>query len=194
VGREVRAVPGASPLTADGRASIGAYLRSQRLLRGIGLGELSAATRIPRRSLERLEGGDFDDQPDGFARGFVRAVATALGLDPDDAVSRMLTEVEVPAEPGRELPLGRAALLLGAVAVLAAVAALWISLAGGPEAPRPVEGDVVMRRDAVRALAAEVAASGGVSAADPAAPGRGAAGGEAAGATGGQKDEGAGAD
>lgn len=171
MGREVRAVPGPAPLTAEGRASIGAYLRSQRLLRGIGLGELSAATRIPRRSLERLEGGDFDDQPDGFARGFVRAVATALGLDPDDAVSRMLVEVEVPAEPGRELPLGRAALVLGVVALLAAAVAVSLSLFGGSEAPRPVEADVVMRRDAVRALAAEVAESAGHPRADAAAPG-----------------------
>jgi hypothetical protein len=161
VGREVRAVPGSAPLTAEGRASIGAYLRSQRLLRGIGLGELSAATRIPRRSLERLEAGGFDDQPDGFARGFVRAVATALGLDPDEAVSRMLTEVEVPEEPGRQLSLGRAGLLLGAVLAVAAAAALWTSLPsdGGPSAPPAPESELVMRRDAVRALAAEQAAA-----------------------------------
>lgn len=158
MGREVRAVPGSAPLTAEGRASIGAYLRSQRLLRGIGLGELSAVTRIPRRSLERLEGGEFDGQPDGFARGFVRAVATALGLDPDETVSRMLSEVEVPAEPGREIRLGRAALVLAAAALLALGVVLGSALLGGAAEPRLPEGELVLRRDAVRALAAEVAA------------------------------------
>ncbi len=158
MGRQVRAVPESAPLTAERPASIGAYLRSQRLLRGIGLGELSAVTRIPRRSLERLEGGEFDGQPDGFARGFVRAVATALGLDPDDAVSRMLTEVEMPAESGRSLALGRATLVLGVVLVLALAVALWTALAGGGDAPLPPDEELVMRRDAVRTLAAERAA------------------------------------
>jgi cytoskeletal protein RodZ len=107
--------------------------------------------------LERLEGGEFDGQPDGFARGFVRAVATALGLDPDDAVSRMLTEVDMPAESQRNLMLGRAALVLGAVLALALGAALWAALVGGDEAPRPPDEALVLRRDAVRTLAAEMA-------------------------------------
>lgn len=158
MGREVRALPESAPLTAEGQASIGAYLRSQRIIRGIGLGELSAVTRIPRRSLERLEGGEFDGQPDGFARGFVRAVATALGLDPDDAVSRMLTEVDVPAEIQRDVMPRRAALGLGVVLVLALGVALWAVFAGGGEAPRLPDAALVMRRDAVRALAADVAA------------------------------------
>lgn len=127
-------------------------------MRGIGLAEISAVTRIPRRSLERLEGGEFDGQPDGFARGFVRAVATALGLDPDDAVSRMLSEVEVPAEPVRQVDLGRAALLLGAVLALGLIVALWSAISGRPEAPPVPDEALVMRRDAVRSLAAEQAA------------------------------------
>ena len=50
-------------------------------MRGLSLDEVAAATRIPRRSLERLEAGAFDSEPDGFARGFVRTVADAMGLD-----------------------------------------------------------------------------------------------------------------
>lgn len=127
-----------------------------------------AVTRIPRRSIERLEAGDFDAQPDGFARGFVRAVATALGLDPDDAVSRMLVEPEVDSQPeAGVLPLGRAALALAGAALLVLVALLWLALASGtdepaeePAAPPP------MRRDAVRSLAEEVASQ----AAPPPAP------------------------
>ena len=73
-------------------APIGEYLRSQRRLRDVSIEELSASTRIPLRSLERLERGEFDGETDGFARGFVRTVAIALGLDVDDAISRMLQE------------------------------------------------------------------------------------------------------
>lgn len=141
--------------------SIGAYLRQQREARGVGLGELEAITRIPRRSLERLEGGEFDGRPDGFARGFVRTVATSLGLDPEDAVTRMLEE-PLPRERAWPAPRRRA---LGALAALAAAALLGALVAGLASRPaveaepeREPDGRV-WRRDAVRALAREAATS-----------------------------------
>jgi cytoskeletal protein RodZ len=156
VGREVRGVPEAAAL--GGPPSIGEYLRGQRLLRGIGLDELAAVTRIPRRSIERLEAGDFDTQPDGFARGFVRAVATALGLDPDDAVSRMLVEPKAEARPeSAGLPLGRLALLLaGAALLLLLVGVVWLALASRSDEPAEPTAPPLMRRDAVRSLADDV--------------------------------------
>jgi len=57
---------------------ISEYLRRQRILRGMSREELSELTRIPIRSLERLEDGQFDGGSDGFVRGFVRTVAEAL--------------------------------------------------------------------------------------------------------------------
>ena len=156
MGREVRGIPEAAAL--GGAPSIGEYLRGQRLLRGISLDELAAVTRIPRRSIERLEAGDFDAQPDGFARGFVRAVATALGLDPDDAVSRML--VEPKAEPQPEYtgpPLGRLVLVLAGAALLVLVAAVWLALASRSDEPAEPIAPPPIRRDAVRSLADEVA-------------------------------------
>ena len=72
--------------------SIGAYLAAQRRLRGISAQQLAAQTRIPLRSLERLESGCFDTEVDGFVRGFVRTVAEALGLDPDETLNRALEE------------------------------------------------------------------------------------------------------
>ena len=72
--------------------SIGAYLSAQRRLRGISIEELAHQTRIPLRSLERLESGSFDADVDGFVRGFVRTVAAALGLDADEALNRALQE------------------------------------------------------------------------------------------------------
>lgn len=178
MGSEVRGVPEASALTegergralddsadprepqSDWEASIGRYLGRQRTLRGISLEELASSTKIPRRSLERLEAGAFDDDTDGFARGFVRTVAEALGLDPDEAVMRLLREP--PDDEGDAAPLWlRAA--QGAVALSAVVAAVvaigW--LFGPSEAPVPIadvepaisSSEVVYRRDAVRELA-----------------------------------------
>ena len=150
MGPEVGEIPEAPPV-----AAVGAYLRRQRELRGIELDELEAVTRIPRRSLERLEAGAFDASPDGFSRGFVRAVAVALGLDPDDTVARML--VEPAAEPegsGGGVP--RSA--LAAVAALCALLALalWLWPASERTEPAAPESDSVLRRDPVRALAEEV--------------------------------------
>lgn len=81
------------------RASIGEYLAQQRKLRGISLDELCELTKIPRRNIERLESGALDEKPDGFARGFVRAIADALGLDADEAVMRLMQEPEADLGP-----------------------------------------------------------------------------------------------
>ena len=82
----------ASLASRERAEAIGAYLARQRVLRGITLEELAGSTRIPIRALMRLEAGVFDAEPDGFARGFVRTVAVALGLPPDETVARMLPE------------------------------------------------------------------------------------------------------
>jgi len=141
-----------------GDASIGGYLARERRLRGISLDELADLTKIPRRSLERLEAGAFDRNPDGFARGFVRAVALALGLSAEEAVMRMLAE---PLDPdGMVLSaaerVGRwlwvAASLFVGIACL--IAALWVwqtrSLSAKTVKEPPA---IVYRRDAVRSLA-----------------------------------------
>lgn len=137
--------------------SIGAYLARQRTLRGIGLDELETLTRIPRRSLERLESGQFDASPDGFVRGFVRTVAAALGLDPDETVTRMLRE-PVAGGPARPRGPGRwlGALALAALAGGVALAVSW----WGADAPQAADATaavasepVRLRRDPVRALA-----------------------------------------
>ena len=144
--------------------SIGRYLARQRSLRGVSLDELADRTRIPRRSLERLEDGAFDRQPDGFARGFVRTVAQALGLDADEAVMRLLEE---PPSGDDELAYRRdalrrwaigGALLLGASA---AVFGLWSLWGGASDSTGQASGQIVYRRDAVRVLAEEQRASVG---------------------------------
>lgn len=136
---------------------IGPYLARQRRLRGISLDDLSSRTRIPLRSLERLESGAFDAAPDGFSRSFVRAVAAALGLDADDAVMRLLSEPppedESSGVPGLPRPGPRLAMAALALGVAAAVVG-WLWLAGlmSSDPPRE-EPPIVFRPDAVRDLA-----------------------------------------
>jgi len=136
-----------------GTDSIGRYLERQRRLRGMSLQELSTLTRIPTRSLERLEAGAFDRDPDGFTRGFVRAVASAIGLDPQATVERMLSEVKPPrlGAPQNLLPglVGLAALVMFALIAVAVA-----SFLGEPSVPTatPAEPEL-RRRDFVRELA-----------------------------------------
>jgi transcriptional regulator with XRE-family HTH domain len=137
--------------------SVGRYLARQRRLRGVSLEDLASATRIPRRSLERLESGAFDRQSDGFARGFVRTVAQALGLDVEDAVMRLLGE---PAFAKDEfsfrnfaflrwvavgvMVIGLGAIGLGAWSLVGRVSGELVPLASK---------EVFIRRDVVRELA-----------------------------------------
>jgi transcriptional regulator with XRE-family HTH domain len=143
-------------------SSIGEYLRRQRVLRGMTAAELAELTRIPLRSLERLEGGHFDGETDGFARGFVRTVASALGLDADDTVARMLQEPAASAwqrpDPGRSAKQIFAVLLFFLVmgCVFLGLSAAWNALLG--DASRPSSREVVFWRDPVRALAAATGA------------------------------------
>ena len=169
VGSEA-ARPSASPLRSDMdrepspaaaetfvTAPIGAYLRSQRRLRDVSIEELSASTRIPLRSLERLERGEFDGETDGFARGFVRTVAIALGLDVDDAISRMLQE------PGlgvwerhsssrrlKQIVVAATLLVLSATGFVVARAGWNVLIGAADDDP---DRAVVIWRDPVRALA-----------------------------------------
>lgn len=144
--------------------SIGEYLKRQRLLRGISVEDLSATTRIPLRSLERLEAGYFDGVSDGFVRGFVRTVAIALGLDADQTVARMLDEPVAGKWDRDGSALWRKQVL--AVVALAAVAALgfwglslgWNLLVGGRGAAPSRE--IVLWKDPVHALAREQARPG----------------------------------
>ncbi len=169
MGEALRGLPQGPPLTEDQRAagdrsSIGAYLGRQRALRHITLDELEATTRIPRRSLERLEAGAFDRDRDAFARSFVRTVATALGLDANEAVTRMLAEVAPDADlrGARRLRTGRVLALGAALAALGAVFALWRAGVSLPRFSlgRAQERAIVYRRNAVHELADETRARG----------------------------------
>lgn len=71
--------------------AFGTWLRQQREMREITLREISDATKISLRYLEALEHERFDLLPATlFARGFLRQYARYVGLDPDEAVNRLL--------------------------------------------------------------------------------------------------------
>ena len=143
----------AAPLLSE---PIGAYLAGHRRLRGISLTELSRQTLIPIRSLERLEQGSFDGQADGFVRGFVRTVALALGLDPEEAVSRLRAEpgAGTARRPIARLSLPRVFLTAITFIALAGLFALADALLDrGPIGPSEISVPTVVRRDPVRALA-----------------------------------------
>ncbi|MBW2579298.1 MAG: hypothetical protein JRE38_14735, partial [Deltaproteobacteria bacterium] len=108
----------------------------------------------------------FDGNPDGFVRGFVRAIAVGLGLDPEEAVMRMLGEPTdiAGAAKAPTLLLDRRLLVISAllVAVLGFGLAIWglasrtPTSSAGEDTPK-----IVYRRDAVRALADEQARTEG---------------------------------
>jgi len=70
-------------------ARVGEELREARLALGVSVEDAAIQLRINKRYLLALEEGRVKDLPGAaYAVGFVRSYATALGLDPDDAVRR----------------------------------------------------------------------------------------------------------
>jgi cytoskeletal protein RodZ len=66
-----------------GSSAFGDRLRQEREARGVGLDEVSRATRIARRYLEALERSDLGALPGGaFNTGYIRAYAQHLSIDP----------------------------------------------------------------------------------------------------------------
>jgi len=149
---------GPAPAGNEQVPRIGAYLAGQRKLRGISRQDLADLTRIPIRSLERLEGGLFDNIDDGFVRGFVRTVSTALGLDPDESLTRMLPEPVGPRESPilRRIATGRVLMILGCVVVVAGSVGMVSSVIRPVPNRRAEEPEA---SPASRAAASEAAAS-----------------------------------
>ena len=74
-------------------SSFGEELRRERELRSISLREVAEATKVNVRYLEAIERNQFDQLPGGvFNRGFVRAYAEFIGVDPEAMVNAYLLE------------------------------------------------------------------------------------------------------
>ena len=74
-------------------SSFGDTLKRERELRQISLREISEATKINLRYLDALERNDFRHLPGGvFNKGFVRAYAQFIGIDPEAMAMAYLEE------------------------------------------------------------------------------------------------------
>src|SRR5258705_12477773 len=117
------------------KGNFGERLKHERELREVSPNEIVVATRISLRFLEALENEDWDKLPGGvFNRGFVRAIARFLGLDEE----KLLAEYDLArgdqapefVSPERRIPRtskwGLAGLVLGALAVIAALVAAGV--------------------------------------------------------------------
>lgn len=81
--------------------NFGASFKKARESKGISLEKIAAETRISTRFLTAIENEDFHLLPGGiFNRGFVRAYAEKVGLDPVQAIAdyERLAEVREPIE------------------------------------------------------------------------------------------------
>jgi cytoskeletal protein RodZ len=79
---------------------IGQRLRAAREARGLSVAAVSSQTRIRAAYLQALEDEQFDRLPGGvYARGYLRAYARALGLDPDELLATSPHLFSGPAPP-----------------------------------------------------------------------------------------------
>jgi Helix-turn-helix domain len=82
--------------------SLSVRLRNERERRQIPLSSISANTKISSSLFEALERGDVSRWPSGiFRRSFIRAYASAIGLDPDAVAREFLEQFPDPLEPPR---------------------------------------------------------------------------------------------
>lgn len=71
------------------RQTFGQQLRRHRDKRRITLQTVATQTKVSVGIFKALENGDCERWPGGiYSRGFVRAYATAVGLDPEETVAR----------------------------------------------------------------------------------------------------------
>src|SRR5262245_44457031 len=69
-------------------SEFGSTFKARREAKGLSLEQIATETRINTRFLDAIERDDFQVLPGGiFSRGFVRAYAEALGMDPNEAVA-----------------------------------------------------------------------------------------------------------
>src|SRR5262249_630688 len=87
--------------------SFGEELRRERIIRDISLEEISQSTKISVRLLRALEDSDVAKLPaPTFTRGFIRAYARHLGIDPEEKLNPYLAAL---AADGPEAPSGKRA-------------------------------------------------------------------------------------
>jgi cytoskeletal protein RodZ len=122
---------------------VGGRLQAARHARGQSLREIAATTKISPRNLAAIERNEFETLPGGlFRRGYVRAFASAVGLDADElaGVYRARFEHEDAPEPAPlkradfdNRPLVERGAKVGATVIVAAAA--WMMWQPAPPPP-----------------------------------------------------------
>jgi cytoskeletal protein RodZ len=81
-------------MTETTALNFGEELRRERVVREISLEEISRSTKISIRLLTALEKSDLSKLPaPTFTRGFIRAYARHLGIDPEEKVNAYLADL-----------------------------------------------------------------------------------------------------
>ena len=113
--------------------SLGQYLKTQRELRDVSILDVSNETKIGINWIEAMESDNWDVLPcKTFARGFLKAYAKSLGLETEEVVTRYDDLKNCPESGQKDIPNSQCKSsrkiiwLLGAAAVVAAAAALFI--------------------------------------------------------------------
>jgi len=80
----------------------GAYLKSERELRGVTIDEVASKTKIHARYLHALESNQFEKLPgEVFVNGFIRSMAKVIGADENELLSAYSDTIkESPNENG----------------------------------------------------------------------------------------------
>jgi len=92
VGSQVERVPRGSRVVSErvaGNERFGGWLCSQREMRGISIWFVAARTKIPPERIRAIEDGEMPLARDGHGRATARALARAIGADPEEAAARV---------------------------------------------------------------------------------------------------------
>ena len=124
--------------------NIGSHLLEARKRRGLTLRQIADSTKLSSSTLRYMERNAFDRLPGGiFTKGYLRAYAAEVGLDPEEMVDSYLTQFPearltealpiVPSAPIKAVSTGRHFLTAVVVIVVALVA--YGSLRNSSESP-----------------------------------------------------------
>lgn len=107
---------------SESHESIGSYLRRERELRKIPLEEVAEQTRVKLEYLQAIESEHFEKLPGmTFARGYLKAYASCIGLLPEDVLLRFedfLGKLSGDATLNRKVERSHAKLLVGLLTLL----------------------------------------------------------------------------
>ena len=92
MGAQIEGIPGGPRVEVNATPPLhtfGTWFRAQREMRGISVWYVAARTKLPADRIRAIEEGPADLRWDGYGRATARALARAIGADPDEGVGRL---------------------------------------------------------------------------------------------------------